>query len=121
MHSSPRRGAMVVGCCVGLIAAAVLAGGARGRTAATPTTTTSHERPDVAFDGTNYFAVWEDYRSLYTDIYGARVSPDGSVLDPSGIEITHRNGYEFSPTISFGAGNYLVAWASAPGLRGTRA
>jgi hypothetical protein len=94
----------IVGCCVGLIAAAILAGGARGRTASAPTTTTSHEKPDVAFDGTNYFAVWEDYRSSDSDIYGARVSSAGSVLDPSGIQLTHASTYELSPTVSFGTG-----------------
>lgn len=47
---------------------------------------------DIAFDGTNFFIVWEDVRNggvlgkCYSnnnpDIYGARVGPDGTVLDP---------------------------------------
>src|SRR5262245_44232450 len=97
MHSSSRRAALVTiaGCCIGLIAAAVLAGGARGRIVVAPTTTTTHERPDVASDGTNYFAVWEDYRSGPSDIYGARVESDGHVVDQSGIQITRTGDYEF--------------------------
>src|SRR5262245_51648111 len=42
----------------------------------------------VAFDGTNYLVVWEDWRSPRgPDIWGARFAPDGTRLDPGGIRI----------------------------------
>ena len=44
--------------------------------------------PSVVFDGANYFVVWEDRRSFVTDVYGARVSPAGTLLDPAGIPIS---------------------------------
>ncbi|HEY3246100.1 MAG TPA: hypothetical protein VGM03_22380, partial [Phycisphaerae bacterium] len=50
-------------------------------------------RPVVGWDGTNFVVAWDDQRNqLYffderTDIYGARVSAAGSVLDPSGFPI----------------------------------
>lgn len=42
-------------------------------------------RPASGFDGTNYLVAWEDNRAATTDIYAARVTRSGRVLDPRGI------------------------------------
>ncbi len=50
-------------------------------------------RPTVAWDGTNFVVAWDDQRNqaaffdARTDIYGAGVSENGTVLDPSGFAI----------------------------------
>ncbi len=45
--------------------------------------------PTVAFDGMNFPVAWSDGRAgAARDIYGARVSSRGVVLDPGGIPIS---------------------------------
>ena len=43
--------------------------------------------PAAVFDGANYLAAWRDAREGYqgTDLYGTRVTPSGSVLEPDGL------------------------------------
>jgi phosphoribosylformylglycinamidine (FGAM) synthase PurS component len=67
--------------------------------------------PAVAFDGTNSLVVWADYRdSTRFHVYGARVTPDGSVLDPSGISITTVPGFQYAPAVASDGANSLVLW-----------
>jgi len=67
--------------------------------------------PDLCFDGTNYLAIWDDNRTLvWTDIYGARVSPQGTMLDSASFAITQSTGGRFSPSVVFDGANSLVVW-----------
>jgi hypothetical protein len=68
------------------------------------------ESPQVTFDGINYLVVWQDGRNWEADIYGARVTPAGVVLDPDGIPISTAVDEQYSPSLCFGGTNYLVAW-----------
>ena len=70
--------------------------------------------PAVAWDGTNYFLVWQDGRAGNKDIYGARVSPEGTVLDPAGIPIATGNVSQAAPSVAFDGENYMVAWLDEP-------
>ncbi|HTW90936.1 MAG TPA: hypothetical protein VMH22_04440 [bacterium] len=66
----------------------------------------------VAFDGTNFWVTWSDYRSgtAYGDIYAARVTPQGTVLDPSGIAVSAAANDQSYPAVAFDGANYLVTW-----------
>jgi hypothetical protein len=67
--------------------------------------------PDVASDGVNALVTWQDRRngSGY-DIYAARISPAGAVLDPQGLEISRAGASQRMPGIAFDGGNYLIVW-----------
>ena len=73
--------------------------------------------PEVAFGSENYMVVWSDERSGNYNIYAARVTPAGTVLDPAGILIgpTAPN-YQFEPSIAFAGAQYFAVWMhfSAP-------
>ncbi len=71
----------------------------------------TQDEPKVAFDGVNSLVVWSDYRSGQADIYAARVSATGVVLDPQGIPLATQNRFETSPAVAFDGTNYVVVWA----------
>ncbi|KPJ60589.1 MAG: hypothetical protein AMJ46_06250 [Latescibacteria bacterium DG_63] len=70
----------------------------------------SQEEPAVAFDGGNYLVVWQDDLTGSSEIRGTRLSPEGEVLDPCGIEITAAPGSQTTPVVAFDGTNYLVVW-----------
>ncbi len=73
----------------------------------------AQSRPQVTHDGTNYLVVWQDYRNVKTsswDIYGARVSAAGKLLDASGILISSAPGHQLYPRVASGKGTSLVVW-----------
>jgi hypothetical protein len=70
----------------------------------------SHDEPAVAFDGTNYLVVWSDDRAGETDIYAARVAPDGTVLDPTAFAVTTAAGWQEEPVVTFDGTNFFVVW-----------
>ncbi len=81
-------------------------------TASHPVCTASGNQffPAVAYNGSGYFAVWEDFRNGTWDIYGARVSLEGEVLDPEGKLIWTTPNQEVRADIAWDGNNYLVVW-----------
>lgn len=92
-------------------------------------------QPSVASDGDGFLVVWEDGRASnvsgdISDVYGARVSSSGTVLDPAGFLIAGTPATEQVPSVTSAGGQYFVAWqyfgVSSPGgpeeegIRGAR-
>jgi hypothetical protein len=79
-------------------------------------------RPAVATDGHDFFAVWSDRRHGLAEVYGARIAPDGKLLDEHGILIAqapvesydvHAKWMYTCPSVAFDGSNYLVVWSDA--------
>ena len=73
--------------------------------------------PAVAFNGTNFLVVWEDYRNATNsgvDIYGARVSPSGSVLDLNALGIARATRNQTFPAVAANGRDFLVVWQDSP-------
>lgn len=66
------------------------------------------DSPALGFDGTNYLVVWVDGRFDIGDIYGARVTPAGTVLDTRAI--SSATDQQCSPALAFDGKSFLVVW-----------
>jgi hypothetical protein len=63
----------------------------------------------VAFGVDGYFVVWEDHRSTGCWVYGARVTPGGTVLDPAGIAIGWASWRPYQ-TVTWDGSSFVVVW-----------
>ncbi len=71
----------------------------------------SQERPRVAFAGGNFLVVWQDLRNGKDyDVYAARVTPEGKVLDAEGIAVSTGPHNQCNPRVAFDGTNALVVW-----------
>jgi hypothetical protein len=73
-------------------------------------------RPNVATDGTNFLVTWSEDRFAYRQVFAARISHAGAVLDPNGIEVTP---YGIATTshdndVMFDGTNYVVVYNDQP-------
>ena len=73
------------------------------------------QSPDIAFDGAEFLVVWEDWRGPDIDIYGARVTPSGLVLDTAGVRISAEADDQSCPAIAFDGTRFLVVWQDRRG------
>jgi hypothetical protein len=83
---------------------------------------TALDGPDVAFGNGKFFVVWSDIRA--GGVFGTRVKPDGTILDPEGIRINISDvsgDRAFgSPAIAYNGTHFFVAWTSPDGVRAVR-
>ena len=77
--------------------------------------------PAVAFGAGRYLAVWTDGRAdETTEVWAARLTPTGAVLDPSGILVSSSANDAELPAVTFDGTNFLVAWERNGNIIGAR-
>lgn len=78
----------------------------------------NQDEPAVAFDGQRYLVVWRDVRNAGPnrnwDILGAFVTEDGEVDPTEGLPICTAPGEQLGADVSYGDGQYLVAFETGP-------
>lgn len=76
----------------------------------------SQSTPAVSFDGTQFLAVWVDGRNATRDIFAARFSEAGALLDAAGIPVTTAAQDQLWPDVASGGGVSLAVWADRRNL-----
>jgi hypothetical protein len=78
--------------------------------------------PAAAYDGVQFTTAWTDYRGnvgeieqLRGDIYAARVTLDGTVIDPNGIQLTSGPLPEDLPAAAAATGKTLIIFSKLNG------
>lgn len=80
-----------------------------------------HQRhPDVGRAGDLLWVVWEDTRRGASDIFGARVRGDGTVLDPNGIALSTASGDQLEPRVADEGVRSFVLWTDVRGEKHNR-
>jgi len=72
----------------------------------------------VTYGDNTYLVLWRDHRSGDNDdIYAARVTPQGNLLDPDGIAVAAEPGNQWQPGIAFWGSHFLAVYEGPDPLR----
>lgn len=74
--------------------------------------------PQVAANGTNYLIVWGDTRNGVMDVYAARISPSGTVLDSEGIPVCLEVGGQYYLGVASDGADFYAVWQDNRGGAG---
>jgi len=66
--------------------------------------------PAVAFGSGQYYVVWDDARTSGSDLYGARVSPSGALIDATSRQVYSAPGTQTLPSIAFDGARFVLTW-----------
>ncbi len=71
--------------------------------------TEEQDMPDLAWNGSHFLVVWEDWRSGGIDVYGVRIDTNGTIVPPE-INISAMDGNDLRPGVASDGKNWLVVW-----------
>ena len=89
-------------------------------TSAVNQSASNQKNPHASSSGTDFYVVWEDYRSGRSQAYGVKVSSSGAVASATGTLMPATNATQTSPNICYGGGYYLVTWSDGTRISGCR-
>jgi hypothetical protein len=70
----------------------------------------AQDDPKVSSDGTDFLVAWNDGRHGEQDVYAARISDAGVVLDSEGAVITEAPSYQYVSGLAWAGASYLVVF-----------
>jgi hypothetical protein len=73
--------------------------------------------PSVAFGRGEFLVAWNQARYNYPsgdDVYGARVTTSGGVVDPGGFPVSETDENQSRPDVAWNGDRYLVVWEERP-------
>jgi Divergent InlB B-repeat domain len=111
-NAQPEHGARTdasIGLAVGDVAALVTAPDV-ALDSAVPVSSQHGCTPVSAFDGSVYLVVWCDDRAGDDDVFAARISAEGILLDLAGIPVAVAEGPQVQPDVVFDGQNFVVVW-----------
>ena len=68
-----------------------------------------------ALEGMQLYGLMQDYRDGQADLYGARVTPGGGVLDIGGLAFCTETNDQTEPVVSWDGSRHLLAWSDSRG------
>jgi len=75
---------------------------------------------DIAFDGTNFMAVWVDDENDIKKIYGSLINTSGETLNDTPFLISSGEVDEIEPSIAFNGKEYMTVWSQEGKILGKR-
>ena len=72
------------------------------------------DNPKAAGSSSGWIVCWEDNRTTPTQIYRARVGPDGRVLDPDGVAVYPSSDTQSQPSVALDSATCFVCWSDTP-------
>jgi hypothetical protein len=74
-------------------------------------TTDIKQAPRAAFGDHLFLVVWQDLRNGSDwDVYAARITPEGEVLDPNGVLVSGGIENQALPKVAWDGANFVVVW-----------
>ena len=70
--------------------------------------------PKIAGNADGWIVVWEDNRASLSQIYRARLGPDGRVIEPDGVAVYPSSNKQVEPSVALDSTECFICWSDTP-------